>query len=100
MDVLQMALPAIKPMIKPSLKQMEHNIIQAMEEVQNQLEDGQEVILIFAVRDKKLIVAPAIVSDNNTIHVAPEQTRSIIEPQPLVPYIIKNFNQALKQQKS
>jgi len=94
MSILDMAMPAIKPLIKPAFEQAEKDIIKALEKVQTGCEDG-EVLFILAKRDDKLIIAPAVVADDNSIQVAPDITATLLEPQPIVPYIISNFNKAV-----
>ncbi len=92
-----MALPAIKPLIKPAFKQAEKDIINAMSKVQENCDNG-EVVLILVNRDNKLIISPAVIADDDSVQIAPDISATLLEPQPIVPYILSNFDKAIEKE--
>jgi hypothetical protein len=90
---LNLILPAIKPMIKPAFESLEKSIIENLHAVE--VAEGCENGILIIERDGKLIVAPVNIDNNDKISI----NKQIMTPQPLVHFILKNFNSALKTTK-
>lgn len=95
MNLIETLLPAIKPMIKRAFEQAESQIINELKNAKE--EQKQDVVFILFEMNNKLIVTSAFITEEKQVLFSEELNKKIIEPQPLVPYIIKNFNIATQK---
>ncbi len=94
MSLLKNVLPAVKPMLKPALEEMEREIVKSLNDYPT--EEGNEVAIIMVVRNDRLVIAPVIADENNNIKFSNELDEKIVKPQLLIPYLLENFKKGLK----
>ena len=95
LNMFDAMLPAIKPMIKPAFTEMEEKIVEVLNNYPTN--EGEEVAIVLVVRDNRLVIAPVLANDQNQISFSNELDENILKPQPLVPYILNNFQKAQKK---